>query len=204
MKAKYLRSLSGWWERFLGCCQIFMKQSTLVFFGFCIMHVTHLWFKESISKTQWRLVSYDSMRSPTCAALSYVVSCIGEMEHMNLYSAELTGETGQETIYQRLRLSKSIGESDILNMHIALLDAFITFFCFIILDDLAKNLQGSLPDFKSSGLEYKLKRYRVPLYHEKLTKPFKSLGLVRLFIYFIFLCFWKKSLTKAAFIWSKK
>lgn len=64
--------------------------------------------KESISKTQWRFVSYDSMQEPDCAALSYVVSCVGEMEHMNLYRAELTGEQVKRLI-PALRLSKSIG-----------------------------------------------------------------------------------------------
>ncbi|XP_043103022.1 NACHT, LRR and PYD domains-containing protein 3 isoform X1 [Puntigrus tetrazona] len=66
--------------------------------------------KESILKAQWRLVSYSSMQEADCAALSYVVSCVGEMEHMNLYGAELTDEQVRRLI-PALRLSKSIGLS---------------------------------------------------------------------------------------------
>ncbi|XP_016375897.1 ribonuclease inhibitor [Sinocyclocheilus rhinocerous] len=66
--------------------------------------------KESISKSQWRPVWYSSMQEPDCAALSYVVSCVGEMEHMNLYRAELTDEQ-VERLIPALRLSKSIGLS---------------------------------------------------------------------------------------------
>uniref|UniRef100_A0A8C2FMY0 Si:ch73-233m11.2 n=1 Tax=Cyprinus carpio TaxID=7962 RepID=A0A8C2FMY0_CYPCA len=66
--------------------------------------------KESISKSRWRLVGYSSMQEPDCAVLSYVVSCVGEMEHMNLYRAELTHEQ-IERLIPALRLSKSIGLS---------------------------------------------------------------------------------------------
>ncbi|XP_016121497.1 uncharacterized protein [Sinocyclocheilus grahami] len=64
--------------------------------------------KESISKSQWRPVWYSSMQEPDCAALSYVVSCVGEMEHMNLYRAELT-DAHVERLIPALQLSKSIG-----------------------------------------------------------------------------------------------
>ncbi|XP_056320076.1 NACHT, LRR and PYD domains-containing protein 12 [Danio aesculapii] len=66
--------------------------------------------KESISKSKWLHVSYASMQEPDCAALSYAVSCVGEMEHMNLYRAELTDEQVQRLL-PALRLSKSIGLS---------------------------------------------------------------------------------------------
>ncbi|XDV49538.1 hypothetical protein PO909_018770 [Leuciscus waleckii] len=66
--------------------------------------------KESISKSQWRHVSYSDMQEPDCAALSYVVSCMGEMGHMNLYRAKLTDEQVKKLL-PALRLSKSIGLS---------------------------------------------------------------------------------------------
>lgn len=64
--------------------------------------------KESICKSQWRHVAYSKMQEPDCAALSYLVSCVGEMEHMNLYRASLTDEQAEKLI-PALRLSKSIG-----------------------------------------------------------------------------------------------
>lgn len=64
--------------------------------------------KESVGKSQWRHVSYSEMQEPDCAALSYVVSCVGEMEHMNLYRGELTDEQAKK-LKPALRLSKSIG-----------------------------------------------------------------------------------------------
>lgn len=64
--------------------------------------------KESISKSQWRHVGYSEMQEPDCTALSYVVSRVGEMEHMNLYGAKLTDEQAKKLI-PALRLSKSIG-----------------------------------------------------------------------------------------------
>ncbi|XP_056121207.1 NACHT, LRR and PYD domains-containing protein 12 [Rhinichthys klamathensis goyatoka] len=64
--------------------------------------------KESISKSQWRHIGYSDMQEPDCAALSYVVSCMGEMEYMNLYRAKLT-EKQVEKLLPALRLSKSIG-----------------------------------------------------------------------------------------------
>ncbi|XP_067250436.1 NACHT, LRR and PYD domains-containing protein 12 [Chanodichthys erythropterus] len=66
--------------------------------------------KESVSKSQWRQVSYSKMQEPDCAALSYVVSCMGEMEHMNLYRGVLTDEQAKKLI-PALRLSKSINLS---------------------------------------------------------------------------------------------
>ncbi|KAK7136303.1 hypothetical protein R3I94_014825 [Phoxinus phoxinus] len=63
--------------------------------------------KESISKSQWRHVSYSELQEPDFTALSYVVSCMGEMEYMNLYSAKLTDEQVEKLI-PALRLSKSI------------------------------------------------------------------------------------------------
>ncbi|KAL0187238.1 hypothetical protein M9458_018908, partial [Cirrhinus mrigala] len=64
--------------------------------------------KESINKCLLKPWCYDSMQEPECAALSYVVSCVGEMEHINLYRADLTGEQAEKLI-PALRLSKSIG-----------------------------------------------------------------------------------------------
>lgn len=66
--------------------------------------------KESISKCKWLHVSYTSMQEADCAALSYAVSCVGEMEHMNLYRAELTDEQVQR-LMPALRLSKRISLS---------------------------------------------------------------------------------------------
>ncbi|KAL1270331.1 hypothetical protein QQF64_032620, partial [Cirrhinus molitorella] len=66
--------------------------------------------KESISKSPLTSRCYSSMQEPDCAALSYVVSCVGEMEHINLYRADLTGEQAEKLI-PALRLSKSIGLS---------------------------------------------------------------------------------------------
>ncbi|XP_067270515.1 NACHT, LRR and PYD domains-containing protein 12 isoform X1 [Pseudorasbora parva] len=63
--------------------------------------------KESIRKSQWRLVGYSEMQEPDCEALSYVVSCLGELEDMNLYKGKLTDEQAQKLI-PALRLSKSI------------------------------------------------------------------------------------------------
>ncbi|KAG1973381.1 NACHT, LRR and PYD domains-containing protein 12-like [Pimephales promelas] len=64
--------------------------------------------RESISKSQWRHIGYGDMQEPDCAALSYVVSCMGEMEYMNLYRAKLTDKQVEKLI-PALRLSKSIG-----------------------------------------------------------------------------------------------
>lgn len=64
--------------------------------------------KESICKSQWRHVSYSELQEPDFAALSYVVSCMGEMEYMNLYRAKLTDEQVEKLI-PALRLSKKIG-----------------------------------------------------------------------------------------------
>ncbi|XP_050973095.1 NACHT, LRR and PYD domains-containing protein 12 [Labeo rohita] len=66
--------------------------------------------KESISKSLLKAWCYRSMQEPDCAALSYVVSCVGEMEDMNLYRADLTSEQAEKLI-PALRLSKSIGLS---------------------------------------------------------------------------------------------
>ncbi|XP_073675788.1 NACHT, LRR and PYD domains-containing protein 12 [Garra rufa] len=66
--------------------------------------------KESISKSLLQPWCYSSMQEPDCAALSYVVSCVGEMERINLYRADLTGEQAEKLI-PALRLSKSIGLS---------------------------------------------------------------------------------------------
>ncbi|XP_051525131.1 NACHT, LRR and PYD domains-containing protein 3 [Myxocyprinus asiaticus] len=66
--------------------------------------------KESISKCPWRHRSYSDMQESDCTALSYVVSCVGELEHMNLYGAYLTDEQA-ERLLPALRLSKSIGLS---------------------------------------------------------------------------------------------
>lgn len=64
--------------------------------------------KESIGKSKWRQASYSSMQEADCEALAYVVSCLGEMEHMNLYSAKLSDQQ-VEKLLPALRLSKSIG-----------------------------------------------------------------------------------------------
>ncbi|ROI64810.1 Keratin, type II cytoskeletal 8 [Anabarilius grahami] len=67
--------------------------------------------KESVSKSQWRHVSYSEMQEADCAALSYVVSCVGEMEYMNLYRGVLTDEQAKK-LKPAFRLSKSIGLCD--------------------------------------------------------------------------------------------
>ncbi|XP_073724237.1 NACHT, LRR and PYD domains-containing protein 9 [Misgurnus anguillicaudatus] len=66
--------------------------------------------KDTLSKSQWRHISYNELQEVDCITLSYVVSCMGEMEYMNLYSAELTEEKVVRLV-PALRLSKSINLS---------------------------------------------------------------------------------------------
>ncbi|XP_076860390.1 NACHT, LRR and PYD domains-containing protein 12 [Brachyhypopomus gauderio] len=52
--------------------------------------------RESLASCEWRAVGYGGLRGPDCAALAFVVSCVGEMKHLNLYMSSLTEEQAEK------------------------------------------------------------------------------------------------------------
>ncbi|XP_026862218.2 NACHT, LRR and PYD domains-containing protein 3 [Electrophorus electricus] len=66
--------------------------------------------RESVASSTWRAISYSGLQGPDCAALAFVVSCLGEMEHLNLYMSALTEEQAQK-ITPAVQLAKSISLS---------------------------------------------------------------------------------------------
>ncbi|KAK3565486.1 hypothetical protein QTP86_010865 [Hemibagrus guttatus] len=54
--------------------------------------------RESVSSCKWRLVSYGGMQDTECAALAFVVRCLGELQHLNLYMSSLTEEQAEKLV----------------------------------------------------------------------------------------------------------
>lgn len=63
--------------------------------------------RESVGSCEWRMISYGGMQEADCAALAYVVRCLGELQHLNLYSSSLTEEQA-EKLMTVFRLVKTI------------------------------------------------------------------------------------------------
>ncbi|KAG9270105.1 NACHT, LRR and PYD domains-containing protein 12-like [Astyanax mexicanus] len=59
---------------------------------FQLLHHAHspVLVREGVGSCQWRTVSYSGLRVADCVALAYIVCCLGEMEHLNLYRSKLT------------------------------------------------------------------------------------------------------------------
>ncbi|TTP91402.1 NACHT, LRR and PYD domains-containing protein 3 [Bagarius yarrelli] len=63
--------------------------------------------KQSVGSCKWRLIGYGGMQEADCAALAFVVRCLGEMQHLNLYMSSLTEEQA-EKLMSVFRLAKTI------------------------------------------------------------------------------------------------
>lgn len=63
--------------------------------------------RESVASCQWRMIGYGGMHEADCAALAFAVRCLGELQHLNLYSSSLTEEQA-EKLMTAFRLAKTI------------------------------------------------------------------------------------------------
>lgn len=63
--------------------------------------------RESVGSCKWRMVSYDGVQEADCAALAFVVRCLGELQHLNLYMSSLTEEQAEKLV-SVFRLAKII------------------------------------------------------------------------------------------------
>lgn len=54
--------------------------------------------RESVGLCKWRLISYSDMQEADCAALAFVVRCLGELQHLNLYMSSLTEEQAEKLV----------------------------------------------------------------------------------------------------------
>ncbi|XP_066500610.1 NACHT, LRR and PYD domains-containing protein 12 isoform X2 [Hoplias malabaricus] len=63
--------------------------------------------RENVKSTEWRMLSYNGIQGPDCAALGFVARCLGELEYLNLYMSKLTDDQAQKLI-PALQLAKSI------------------------------------------------------------------------------------------------
>lgn len=54
--------------------------------------------RESVSSCKWRLISYGGMQDTDCAALAFVVRCLGELQDLNLYMSSLTEEQAEKLV----------------------------------------------------------------------------------------------------------
>ncbi|XP_026784076.3 NACHT, LRR and PYD domains-containing protein 9 isoform X2 [Pangasianodon hypophthalmus] len=63
--------------------------------------------RESVRSCEWRMRSYDGMQEADCAALAFVVRCLGELQYLNLYRSSLTEEQA-EKLMTVFRLAKTI------------------------------------------------------------------------------------------------
>lgn len=63
--------------------------------------------RESVGSCKWRMISYGGIQDGDCAALGFVVRCLGELQHLNLYSSSLTEEQA-EKLLSVFRLAKTI------------------------------------------------------------------------------------------------
>ncbi|XP_046727831.1 NACHT, LRR and PYD domains-containing protein 9 isoform X2 [Silurus meridionalis] len=63
--------------------------------------------RESVGLCKWRKICYSDLQEADCAALAFVVRCLGELEELNLNSSSLTEEQAEKlgTVF---RLAKSI------------------------------------------------------------------------------------------------
>ncbi|MCJ8734672.1 hypothetical protein PDJAM_G00238080 [Pangasius djambal] len=66
--------------------------------------------RESVGSCKWRMRSYDGMQEADCAALAFVVRCLGELQYLNLYMSSLTEEQA-EKLMTVFRLAKTINLS---------------------------------------------------------------------------------------------
>lgn len=63
--------------------------------------------RESSGSCHWRMISYGGMQEADCAALAFVVRCLGELQDLNLCSCSLTEEQA-EKLASVFRLAKTI------------------------------------------------------------------------------------------------
>ncbi|KAI5610478.1 NACHT, LRR and PYD domains-containing protein 3 [Silurus asotus] len=63
--------------------------------------------RESVGLCEWRKICYSDLQEADCAALAFVVRCLGELEELNMNSSSLTEEQAEKlgTVF---RLAKSI------------------------------------------------------------------------------------------------
>ncbi|XP_047656053.1 NACHT, LRR and PYD domains-containing protein 12 isoform X2 [Tachysurus fulvidraco] len=54
--------------------------------------------RESVDLCKWRLIGYNDMQEADCAALSFVVQCLGELQRLNLYMSSLTEEQAEKLV----------------------------------------------------------------------------------------------------------
>ncbi|XP_072537411.1 NACHT, LRR and PYD domains-containing protein 3 [Salminus brasiliensis] len=79
---------------------------------FHLLHHAHspTLVRESVRSCEWRMIAYNDLHVPDCVALVYVVRCLGEMEHLNLYMSRLT-EKQMQKLGPALQLARSINLS---------------------------------------------------------------------------------------------
>lgn len=63
--------------------------------------------RESVRSCEWRMIGYGGMQDADCTALAFVVQCLGELQHLNLYRSSLTEEQA-EKLMPVFRLAKTI------------------------------------------------------------------------------------------------
>ncbi|KAF5898140.1 NACHT, LRR and PYD domains-containing protein 3-like, partial [Clarias magur] len=66
--------------------------------------------RESVGSCKWRLIGYGDMQDADCAAMAFVVRCLGELQELNLYNSSLTEEQA-EKLMAVFRLAESINLS---------------------------------------------------------------------------------------------
>ncbi|XP_053360173.1 NACHT, LRR and PYD domains-containing protein 9-like isoform X2 [Clarias gariepinus] len=66
--------------------------------------------RESVGSCKWRLIGYGDMQDADCAAMAFVVRCLGELQELNLYNSSLT-EKQAEKLMTVFRLAESINLS---------------------------------------------------------------------------------------------
>ncbi|KAM9475995.1 NACHT, LRR and PYD domains-containing protein 3-like [Clarias gariepinus] len=66
--------------------------------------------RESVGSCKWRLIGYGDMQDADCAAMAFVVRCLGELQELNLYNSSLTEEQA-EKLMTVFRLAESINLS---------------------------------------------------------------------------------------------
>lgn len=63
--------------------------------------------RESVRSCEWKMIGYGGMQDAGCAALVFVVQCLGELQYLNLYRSSLTEEQA-EKLMPVFRLAKTI------------------------------------------------------------------------------------------------
>lgn len=63
--------------------------------------------RESVGSCAWRKIGYKGLQGLDCAALAFVVQCLGEIDDLNLYHSALTDEQAQK-LTPALHLARSI------------------------------------------------------------------------------------------------